>query len=144
MSEVDRARNTLEMKSSLIVLRSKEEVVKGGIEWSIILVFVGSKLVTSNELEQEFRVGKIFKLRFRTRSVLEGVHRSRRPGLCFVRIHFLTRNPISMLIHNVGDFGVLIVSIQAVPSLKWHLLLRCSTDHSVSTLLPRVTHQALY
>ena len=45
MSEVDRARNTLEMKSSLIVLRSKEEVVKGGIEWSIILVFVGSKLI---------------------------------------------------------------------------------------------------
>ena len=49
-----------------------------------------------------------------------------------------------MLIHNVDDFGMLIVSIQAVPSLKWHLLLRCSTDHSVSTLLPRVTHQALY
>ena len=39
-----------------------------------------------------------------------------------------------MLIHNVGDFGMLIVSIQAVPSLKWHLLLRCSTDHSVSTV----------
>ena len=36
------------MRSSLIVLGSREGVVKGGIEWSIILVFV-SKLV--NELE---------------------------------------------------------------------------------------------
>ena len=37
------------MRSSLIVIGSREGVVKGGIEWSIILVFVSSKLV--NELE---------------------------------------------------------------------------------------------
>ena len=37
------------MRSDLIVLGSREGVVKGGIEWSIILVFVSSKLV--NELE---------------------------------------------------------------------------------------------
>ena len=29
-----------------------------------------------------------------------------------------------MLIHDVGDFGMLIVGIQAGPSYKWHLLLR--------------------
>ena len=49
--EVDRASNTVEMRSSLIVLGSREGVVKGGIEWSIILVFVGSKLVSELELK---------------------------------------------------------------------------------------------
>ena len=39
------------MRSSLIVLGSREGVVKGGIEWSIILVFVGSKLVSELELK---------------------------------------------------------------------------------------------
>ena len=39
------------MRSDLIVLGSREGVVKGGIEWSIILVFVSSKLVNLNELE---------------------------------------------------------------------------------------------
>ena len=48
--EVDRASNTVEMRSSLIVLGSREGVVKGGIEWSINLVFV-SKLVNKLELK---------------------------------------------------------------------------------------------
>ena len=47
--------------------------------------------------------------------------RSRRPGLCFVCIHFPTptHNPILMLIHNVGNIGMLSVGIQASPSRKW-------------------------
>ena len=40
------------MRSSLIVLGSREGVVKGGIEWSIILVFV-SKLVNELELKSD-------------------------------------------------------------------------------------------
>ena len=48
-----------------------------------------------------------------------------------------------MLIHDVGEFGMLIVGIQAGPSCKWDLLLRCSTDRSVSTVLP-LTDQSLY
>ena len=38
------------MRSDLIVLGSREGVVKGGIEWSIILVFV-RKLVNKLELK---------------------------------------------------------------------------------------------
>ena len=47
-SEVDRAGNALELRSNLIILGSREEVVKEGIEWFIILAFVRSNLV--NEL----------------------------------------------------------------------------------------------
>ena len=39
-SEVDRAGNALDMRSNLIVLGSRERS-KEGIEWSVILVFVG-------------------------------------------------------------------------------------------------------
>ena len=39
VSEVDRAGNALELRSNLIVLGSREEVVKEGIEWSIIRGF---------------------------------------------------------------------------------------------------------
>ena len=151
-SEVDRTGNALEMRSNLIVLGSREEIVKEGIEWSIILV----SLVVTSSMSWNWKVmnsgqdwvGKEFKLRFRTRSAwvlvvpCDTAHLPLvRPGLCFARINFSIHNPILMLIY---DFGMLIVGIQAVPSLKWHLLLRCSTDHSVSTILPRVTHQALY
>ena len=60
-----------------------------------------------------------------------------------MRIRLSTLNPILMLIHDVGEFGMLIVGIQAGPSCKWDLLLRCSTDRSVSTVLP-LTDQPLY
>jgi hypothetical protein len=52
-SEVNRASNTLELRSNLIVLRSREEVDKEGIEWSIILAFVGSRLVDEFELKSD-------------------------------------------------------------------------------------------
>ena len=54
-SEIDRVGNALEMRGNLIVLGSTEEVVKG-IKVSIILVFVGSKLINEMELKSdEFR-----------------------------------------------------------------------------------------
>ena len=52
-SEVDRAGNALELRSNLIVLGSREEVAKEGIEWSIILAFVRSNLVSELELNSD-------------------------------------------------------------------------------------------
>ena len=50
-------------------------------------------------------------------------------------LHFSIPNPILMLIHDVGDFGMLIVGIPAGPSLKWHLLLRFRQGHLSSIVL---------
>ena len=46
-SEVDRAGNALDMRSNLIVLGSRERS-KEGIEWSVILVFVGTSSMSWN------------------------------------------------------------------------------------------------
>ena len=87
-----------------------------------------------NELELK---SDEFKLRIRTRSSRCSTRKYTAHPTClyFVHIHFSIPNPILMLIHDVGDFRMLIVGIQAGPSLKWHLLLRFRQGHSSSIVL---------
>ena len=87
-----------------------------------------------NELELK---SDEFKLRIRTRSSRCSTRKYTAHPTClyFVHIQFSIPNPILMLIHDVGDFRMLIVGIQAGPSLKWHLLLRLRQGHSSSIVL---------
>ena len=87
-----------------------------------------------NELELK---SDEFKLRIRTRSSRCSTRKYTAHPTClyFVHIHFSIPNPILMLIHDVGDFCMLIVGIPAGPSLKWHLLLRFRQGHSSSIVL---------
>lgn len=50
-TEIDRAGDAFELRSNLVVLGSREELVKEGIEWPIVLAFVGSELVNEFELK---------------------------------------------------------------------------------------------